>query len=282
MGVLIPGCRPDDITLACVFCPCIGFNMPSNLKEVTPKNKLFLYGPVYGGDSNHGASKRARKDNKNDRRLAPGYWVDHPRQVVHLVCCAALTHDLLSYPQDQTCSGFKVGRSQRTGKFRFVEISGIVAITCRHIFFRSGAVIDLIMGKRYSFTNFALAGAMRGDEELPEHHWSYDVLCIYIKQMLERWGVYFPKLVPIIAKMFCCIPLFHIHSHRDLCQAVFSMCYAIGWGLLHMETVEHPWARLNKAAAPLREMTGGACHDAYNDLFNFWNREKLERMGECL
>ncbi len=96
MGVLIPGRRPNDITLACVFCPCIGFNMPSNWKEVTPKNKLyisarsfrfatlcllihsFLYGPVYSGDSNYGWSKRARKDDKNDRRLAPGYWVDHP------------------------------------------------------------------------------------------------------------------------------------------------------------------------------------------------------------
>ncbi len=135
---------------------------------------------------------------------------------------------------------------------------------------------------RYSFTDFALAGAMHGDEELPEHRSSYDVLCIYIKQMLERWGVYFPELVPIIAKMLCCISSFHIHSHHDLCQAVFSMCYAISWGLLHMETIEHPWARLNKAAAPLREMTGGARHDAYNDLFNFWNREKLERMGERL
>ena len=30
----------------------------------------FQYGPVYGGDGNHSANKRARKDDKDDQRTA--------------------------------------------------------------------------------------------------------------------------------------------------------------------------------------------------------------------
>ena len=51
--------------------------------------------------------------------------------------------------QPETCSGFKVGRAQRPGKFRHLEVSGVVAVICiRHGCFRPGAMVDLQKGER--------------------------------------------------------------------------------------------------------------------------------------
>ncbi|TFK79314.1 hypothetical protein K466DRAFT_470253, partial [Polyporus arcularius HHB13444] len=108
---------------------------------------------------------------------------------------------------------------------------------------------------------------------------TYDVICIYIKGLLERFKKRFPHLVPIIEKLQCCIPSFHINAHKDLCQVVYGLCYALGFGYIHGEWVETPWAEHNIAGLVTKKMTTGGRHDALNDLFNFWNRVKLERLG---
>lgn len=128
--------------------------------------------------------------------------------------------------------------------------------------------------------DFAHAGAIRGTEAIPRRKWSYDVVCIYIKGMLDRWKELLPEYLHLIEDMECCLPSFHAHAHRDLCQAVYSMGYAEGWALLHMETVEHPWSEFNSAGGPTSQMTAGGREDALTDLFNYWNRVKLERLGE--
>ena len=49
--------------------------------------------------------------------------------------------------QEITCSGFKVARSQRPGKFKALDVSGIIAVVCSHLFFWSGAVVDMQTGE---------------------------------------------------------------------------------------------------------------------------------------
>ncbi|KAI0686908.1 hypothetical protein C8T65DRAFT_590687, partial [Cerioporus squamosus] len=93
---------------------------------------------------------------------------------------------------------------------------------------------------------------------------------------------FFPELVPLVENMQCCLPSFHAHAHRDDCQACYSTMYAIGWALMHMEGVETPWSEYNAAGAPSCEMTTGARVDFLTDLFNYWNRVKLERRGMYL
>ena len=56
---------------------------------------------------------------------------------------------VLTRHQPETCSGFKVGRSQRPGKFRHLDVSGVVAVTCiRHGVFYENAMVDLQKGER--------------------------------------------------------------------------------------------------------------------------------------
>lgn len=127
--------------------------------------------------------------------------------------------------------------------------------------------------------DLALQGGLRGTEGLLERAFTYDVICMFLRNLVSRFRDNFPELVPIVEDLLCCLPKFHSHAHKELCQIVYALCYTAGFGLTHGEGVETPWAELNIAGLPTREMTAGARHDALNDLFNFWNREKLEKIG---
>ena len=98
--------------------------------------------------------------------------------------------------------------------------------------------------------------------------------------MVERFKEKFPHLAPIISELQCAVPSFHVQAHRDLCQVVYRLAYAMGFGYIAGEWVETPWSENNIAGLSTREMTAGGRHDALNDLFNFWNRVKLERLGK--
>lgn len=128
--------------------------------------------------------------------------------------------------------------------------------------------------------DLALQGGLRGTQDLQERAFTYDVICMYLRKLLERFRVHFPDLVPLVEDLLCCLPKFHSHAHKELCQIVYALSYTTGFGLSHGEGVETPWAELNFAGLTTREMTAGARHDALNDLFNFWNRQKLENIGK--
>ena len=115
-----------------------------------------------------------------------------------------------------------------------------------------------------------------GTEKLRKRGVTYDVICIYIKKMLQRFEKYFPQLTGLIADIKCGVPAFHANAHRNLCQVGYGLCYAEGFGNIRGEWVETPWAELNIAGLLTCKMSAGARHDALNDLFNHWNCVKLE------
>lgn len=49
--------------------------------------------------------------------------------------------------QLQTCSRFQVLKTLRPGKFRFLTVSGIIGMFCKHILFRTGGVVDMQTGE---------------------------------------------------------------------------------------------------------------------------------------
>lgn len=110
---------------------------------------------------------------------------------------------------------------------------------------------------------------------------TYDVICRWIRHILERFEQRYPHLKDIVAKTKMLLPSMHIHAHQELCQLVYALRYAEGCALMHGEGVETPWAELNAAGYSTREMTAGARHDSLQALFNFWNWVKLEKLGAC-
>lgn len=116
---------------------------------------------------------------------------------------------------------------------------------------------------------------MRGTEQLLEHGVTYDVICRIIRHILERWEKLFPELVPMIKKTKMLLPSLHIHAHQELCQIVYALCYAEGFGDIYGEGVETPWKELNQVGAATREMTSGGRHDWLTWVYNYWNFEKF-------
>lgn len=107
----------------------------------------------------------------------------------------------------------------------------------------------------------------------------YDVMCIYVRNLLKRLQKHFPDAVPIAEKMLCCLPGFHAYGHRELCQVVYALRLAQGFGLQYGEGVEHPWRKLNQAGPPTSEMMAGHRQDKLTASMNFWNLEKRNKEG---
>ena len=107
----------------------------------------------------------------------------------------------------------------------------------------------------------------------------YDVMCIYIRNLIKRLKKHFPAAVPIAERILCCLPAFHAYGHCELCQVVYAIRYATGFGLQYGEGVEHPWRKLNLAGPPTSEMMAGHRQDKLTASMNFWNLEKRGREG---
>ena len=125
-----------------------------------------------------------------------------------------------------------------------------------------------------------LAHILERFHELEERGCSYDVFCIYIRNLLARFEKDYPHLVDAVKDLYCYIPTFHAHAHRDQCQVVYGFKYTEHGAEQHGEFVEQPWSFVNIAGLVTREMMHGAREDSLNDLFNFWNRRKIETLGE--
>ncbi|EPS97785.1 hypothetical protein FOMPIDRAFT_1078663, partial [Fomitopsis schrenkii] len=157
--------RRSSMTVPCLACPWPDINMPKNWRD-TPPDLAYIHACELGGDGNHGLQKKRKCDDPEDVSLCEGkgYFVD-PATMKSYLESIELEAAVSELPE--TCSGFKVGRAQRPGKFRHLEISGVVAVICiRHGCFRPGAMVDLQKGERYGHMDFALAGALEGVEEL--------------------------------------------------------------------------------------------------------------------
>ncbi|KAH9932516.1 uncharacterized protein B0H18DRAFT_871282, partial [Fomitopsis serialis] len=137
--------RAASIAVPCFACPWPGFNMPPKWQE-TPADLSYIHGCELGGDGNHGLQKKRKHDDPADVSLCEGhgFFVDPTKMTSYL---AEIEAEAATQPE--TCSGFKVARAQRPGKFRNLEVSGVVAVICiRHGCFRPGAMVDLQKGER--------------------------------------------------------------------------------------------------------------------------------------
>ncbi|PIL29558.1 hypothetical protein GSI_08366 [Ganoderma sinense ZZ0214-1] len=273
-NLVLPHRDPHSLAVPCLTCPWPGFNLPVDWKTATPAHLKYIYRIVLGCDGNHSLHKKSKKDDPHDMTLAPAqcFFIDHTTMT------EALKEKYWQEEITVLCNGFQVGKAQNPGKFRFQDVSGIVASTCKHVLFRPGSVVDMQRGETNIHHDFSLAGALKGTELLEERGYTYDVICSRLRSMIPRFEKHHPKLVPIIKDLKCLLPSMHLHAHKELCQIVYALAYADGFGLAHGEGVETPWAEFNIAGLTTREMSAGARHDAINDLFNFWNWLKQERM----
>ncbi|KAI0706683.1 hypothetical protein C8Q76DRAFT_629932 [Earliella scabrosa] len=275
-GVSYPNRPPELIATPCYACPWPGVNLPADYKD-TPERLRYIYRLCLGADGNHSLQKKTKRDDQSDFSLARGRAFFTNRRLIDYI---------KRYPKDtakvETCSGFKVTRSQRAGKFRNLDISGVVAISCiRHGCFMPRAVVDLPGGEQFPLVDLAMCGPLELARELVEIMFTYDVGCEYVCRLLDRWKEWNlpPEFLPIVETVKVLLPQLHMLAHKESCQTNYAICYKRGCGHSNGETVESNWFPHNAVGLSTREMNGGARQDSINDHFNFWNWVKNEIRG---
>ncbi|KAI1783516.1 hypothetical protein LXA43DRAFT_903418 [Ganoderma leucocontextum] len=280
-GVRYPGRDPNQLTVPCFTCPWPGVNLPEDFKTTDPEMG-YIYRLFLGADGNYSLQKKTKPGDDTDYSLIGdnGFFNNVNK----------LQDFLKKYPKEhwnivETCSGFKVTRSQRVGKFKNLDVSGVISITCtRHGCFRARGTCDMPGGEAFPLLDLAMSGALETAEDLLEWLLTYDVGCQYIANLLDRWKEWgLPeKYLPIVEKLRILLPQMHMLAHKESCQTDYCMGFKKGTGHTCGEMVETIWAEHNAIGLSTREMNGGARRDALNDFFNSWNWYKNEGRAKYL
>ncbi|KAI0652689.1 hypothetical protein C8Q79DRAFT_997656 [Trametes meyenii] len=187
-NVVIPGRRRGELSVPCLTCPIPNFNLPADWKE-TPESLKYLYRLILCADGNYSLQKKTKKDDSADAALSTGQGFFMPHAEMFEYLNKKYHGNGQSTRRSQggdaedislTCSGFKVVRSQRKGKFKNVDVSGVMSFSCDHLIFRPGATVDLQTTETWGHADFGLAAALRGTELLEERALSVSSKAIQI------------------------------------------------------------------------------------------------------
>lgn len=133
---------------------------------------------------------------------------------------------------------------------------------------------------RFANADYALAGALKGTEDIARIVLAYDINCAYCKNIKHRFDTHFPELADSIHKIDHLIPKLHIYGHKELCQILHSFNYTSGVGRTDGEAIERVWALDNNNIVSTREMDSGHRHDILNDQHSALNFDKTTGLGK--
>lgn len=110
---------------------------------------------------------------------------------------------------------------------------------------------------------------------------SYDVGCqwwtCFTRLRRARLPEHLQILPPWIRTL---VPKFHLQSHQESCQSVFSFNYAAGSGRTDGEGVERNWAELDGQAPSTAEMQPGHRWETLDDCCGWANWRKSMGLGQ--
>ncbi|KAF7288964.1 hypothetical protein MIND_01413000 [Mycena indigotica] len=277
--VHVPHRRLQSLALRCPACPEVGFNIDAEMIDSAPENEKHKYTLFVSADGNFKLQRKNKRDDLNDIALNGGKAFFGPK--------AETTAYVKRVPKSEdprTCSHLKASKMQNTAKFKNCVISGVVAIQCaRHGFYLPQAMIDLLKGEGFAFTDFALSYGL--GKEAQSLHWitlTYDIWCQYRIKLLERIRTNFPDMLPIFEKVDGAIGKLHILGHEKKCIFEFNLNLLYFVGLLTGELIETGWAEHNLTGGSTREMNDGHRHDVIDGTSDHWNWDKLVRLATSL
>ncbi len=107
---------------------------------------------------------------------------------------------------------------------------------------------------------------------------SYDIACSYsikVKSRFEKYGY-----TSYNARQFgWCVPMFHIHAHRDRCRSVYSPYLLRHWARTNGEGVERGWSMVNGFAPATKEMGPGSRRDMLDSVWADQNWVRITKLG---
>ena len=109
---------------------------------------------------------------------------------------------------------------------------------------------------------------------------SYDISCAYCVNALMRFLSSFPDISDIVRQFEYCVPLVHVHNHKDNCTYLYASTYKTHAGHFHGETAEQVWPYANPFGPQCRQMNPGLRQETYIAIYNHWNLKKSVNLGE--
>ena len=159
--------------------------------------------------------------------------------------------------------------------------TGVGVVVCaRHTFIRPNGARDLQKGERYVNMDYILLGALSGST-VNRLCIVYDIVCQWHKKFADRMLMFPEDMRFDLAnkRIEFAVPKGHLNGHGDACKANFSLNFLPGSGRTDGEGVERDWATMNALVASTQEMMPGNRHETIEDHWNYWNWQKVLRLG---
>ncbi|KAJ6609453.1 hypothetical protein B0H10DRAFT_1813813, partial [Mycena sp. CBHHK59/15] len=270
-----------ECAVRCWACPHDGRNLPTDWRDVNPKDK-FLYMLIVALDANFRLKNRMRPNEHPDPSLGPGwgYFVEPESYREHLKNYVA-EKDVRTLP---TCIAFAALLQKDTRGTTGLRTSGVGGCVCaHHECVLPNGIGDLQKGERFSNMDFILLAAVAAFVI----QWltiSYDISCQW-KRTFPARNAKMPQDMQLqlnAISVQCALPVWHAGSHEEACQSTNSLSYKPGVGRTDGEGVERTWSVLNPAAFHTKDMSQGNRVDTLEDKIDSHNFLKNLGLGDSL
>lgn len=130
--------------------------------------------------------------------------------------------------------------------------------------------------------DYIVASALSLIEERPLLLLSYDIMCQWIQNLLERISAFPPHLRIELPQgdVRYAIPKYHFGAHREKDHNQYSLNLMAGVGRSDGEEPERGWARHDGIASSTREMGPGSRHDTLEFHIESSNYTKYVGLGK--
>ncbi|KAH9855776.1 hypothetical protein C2E23DRAFT_866429 [Lenzites betulinus] len=269
--------KSGELAVLCPACPQPGINMRPGWRERKHPYR-YIDALTYSIDGNFHLGSKAKETDEADVALSEGagYFVNSKDFKTYL--------EKAPEPpaEPTTCNQFG---AMGTGKYKG-KISGVIAITCRHMFLLPGGIVDLQLGEKHRFVDFALVSAMQRYLSLRLLVGTYDIHCQYIrhlrKRLREQFGEVIEELDSIqsseLPAIVAGVGKYHLAMHKGECRHRHSLHYLPGSCMTDGEMLERIWAVMNTVARRTKEMSAGHRQDVLNDHYSDQNVRRVHSM----
>ncbi|KAI0362994.1 hypothetical protein BV20DRAFT_959208 [Pilatotrama ljubarskyi] len=261
------------LCLLCPACPQPGINMRSEWEKHIPEFQ-YLDALHVSIDGNFHLNLKDRDTDPLDVALTAGagYFVNEDDFKKFMAKAKKPNHE------PSVCNQFgAMGQGKYKGK-----VSGIVGISCRHMFMLPHSIVDLIRAEQYMFVDFAVLSAVQRYLTLLLLYTTYDINCQYmirLRKHLADYGVVLEELESIdstkIPRIIAGVGKYHLSMHTRECQYKFSLHTLPGACMSDGEILERVWAITNGLALRTKEMSAGHRHEVLDGHFEDMNLRRL-------
>ncbi|KAJ7278650.1 hypothetical protein C8J57DRAFT_1221491 [Mycena rebaudengoi] len=235
-----------ELAIRCPTCPRPGINLPEDWETATEENK-FLYILFLALDACFRMKRGLVSSELKDPGLGTG-WAYVTEGAPYRVYLLTKTNQV----EMSTCSGLAALGHANTKFSCGYSSTGIgMGVCVRHEFIQPTGVGDLQKSERYANMDYIFGSLLRHHHPLLYKIISYDIVCQWWKELLERMQE-LPPLVRcalILHLIRFVIPKLHIHAHTLACHILYSLDLIPGSGQTDGEGIERPWANIGGIAS---------------------------------